>query len=117
MGAPLRAGGAGPHGLAAAAHLGRAGVETTVFGDPMCFWRTMPKGMLLRSNWTATSIAEYDGPLSLDSYCTETGSDFHLPVPLDRFIDYGMWVQNRFVPPPHYDVPATEAAAPTTPPA
>ena len=62
--------GAGPHGLAAAAHLGRAGVETTVFGDPMCFWRTMPKGMLLRSNWTATSIAEYDGPLSLDSYCT-----------------------------------------------
>ena len=65
--------GAGPHGLAAAAHLRRAGVEATVFGDPMSFWRTMPKGMLLRSNWTATSIAEYDGPLSLDSYCTETG--------------------------------------------
>ena len=73
-------------------------METTVFGDPMSFWRTMPKGMLLRSNWTATSIAEYDGPLSLDSYCTETGSDFHLPVPLDRFIDYGMWVQNRAAP-------------------
>ncbi|MBY9074841.1 NAD(P)-binding domain-containing protein [Nocardioides sp. WL0053] len=98
--------GAGPHGLAAAAHLGRAGVETTVFGDPMSFWRTMPKGMLLRSNWTATSIAEYDGPLSLDSYCTETGSDFHLPVPLDRFIDYGMWVQNRAA--PHVDRRAVE---------
>jgi hypothetical protein len=29
--------------------------------------------MLLRSNWTATCIAEYDGPLSLDAYLEETG--------------------------------------------
>ena len=51
--------GAGPHGLAATAHLKRGGVEVLTFGEPMDFWRTMPKGMLLRSNRTATSIAEH----------------------------------------------------------
>jgi FAD-dependent urate hydroxylase len=90
--------GAGPHGLAAAAHLRRAGEEVRVFGDPMSFWRTMPAGMLLRSNWTATCIAEYDGPLSLDAYLAETKSELHRPVPLDRFIDYGLWVQSKVAP-------------------
>ena len=50
--------GAGPHGLAAAAHLRRAGADVRVFGEPMSFWQTMSQGMLLRSNWTATSIAD-----------------------------------------------------------
>ncbi|MGZ4579322.1 MAG: FAD-dependent oxidoreductase [Nocardioidaceae bacterium] len=90
--------GAGPHGLSAAAHLGRAGFRTRVFGDPLSFWQVMPKGMLLRSNWTATSIAEYDGPLSLDSYCEATGTPRGLPVPLDRFVGYGMWVQRQVAP-------------------
>jgi FAD-dependent urate hydroxylase len=90
--------GAGPYGLAAAAHLRRAGVELRVFGEPMSFWRTMPIGMLLRSNWTATSIAEYSGPLSLDAYCQATGQRFGKPVPLDRFIDYGDWVQQQVAP-------------------
>lgn len=90
--------GAGPHGLAAVAHLRRAGLEVRPFGDPMSFWQTMPQGMLLRSNWTATSVAEYDGPLSLSSYCEATGVDLQLPVPLQDFIDYGLWVQNRVAP-------------------
>ena len=81
--------GAGPHGLAAAAHLGRAGVETHGLRRSDVVLADDAEGMLLRSNWTATSIAEYDGPLSLDSYCTATGPTFHLPVPLERFIDYG----------------------------
>ena len=58
--------GAGPYGLAAAAHLRRAGVAVRLLGDPMSFWRSMPAGMLLRSNWTATCIADSQGPLSLD---------------------------------------------------
>jgi cation diffusion facilitator CzcD-associated flavoprotein CzcO len=38
--------GAGPYGLAAAAHLRAANVSTHVFGEPMGFWRrNMPKGM------------------------------------------------------------------------
>jgi FAD-dependent urate hydroxylase len=90
--------GAGPYGLSAAAHLRRAGVEVRVLGDPMSFWRTMPTGMLLRSNWTATCIGEYEGPLSLDSYCAATGILLGRPLPLERFIDYGTWVQEQVVP-------------------
>lgn len=90
--------GAGPHGLAAAAHLRRAGVECRVLGEPMSFWRSMPVGMLLRSNWTATCIAEHQGALSLHSYRAATGADFTTPVPLARFIEYGMWVQAQVVP-------------------
>ena len=90
--------GAGPYGLAAAAHLRRAGVEVRVFGQPMSFWQSMPAGLLLRSNWTATCIAEYQGELSLDSFCASTGARFGRPVPLDRFIEYGMWVQRKVAP-------------------
>lgn len=90
--------GAGPHGLAAAAHLRRAGAVCRVFGTPMSFWQEMPIGMLLRSNWTATCIAEHQGPLSLDSYQATADAAFRTPVPLQRFIEYGMWVQEQVVP-------------------
>jgi FAD-dependent urate hydroxylase len=90
--------GAGPYGLAAAAHLRQAGVEVRVFGDPMSFWRSMPAGMLLRSNWTATCIADSEGPLSLDVYCAAVGTRIDRPVPLERFIEYGTWVQQQVVP-------------------
>jgi FAD-dependent urate hydroxylase len=90
--------GAGPHGLAAAAQFGRAGVETRVLGDPMSFWRAMPAGMLLRSSWTASSIAEHDGPLSLDSYCAARDKDLSSPVRLEDFLEYGAWVQRAAVP-------------------
>jgi len=91
--------GAGPYGLAAAAHLRRAGVAVRVIGKPMSFWQNnMPAGLLLRSNWTATCIAEYQGELSLDSFCAATGTSFDSPVPLHRFIDYGMWVQQKVAP-------------------
>lgn len=90
--------GAGPYGLAAAAHLRRSGVRTRIYGDPMSFWRIMPIGMVLRSNWTATCIAEYQGPLSLDSFCAATGARFGKPIPLDRFIEYGTWVSAQVAP-------------------
>jgi FAD-dependent urate hydroxylase len=87
--------GAGPHGLAAATYLRRAGVTTRILGDPMSFWRGMPTGMLLRSNWPASCIAEHDGPLSLDSFCASHGIELRLPLPLSRFIQYGTWVQQQ----------------------
>lgn len=90
--------GAGPYGLAAAAHLRQAGIDVRVLGDPMSFWRGMPAGMLLRSNWTATCIADFQGPLSLDAYRAAMGVHFDRPVPLARFIEYGMWVQQQVVP-------------------
>src|SRR5690349_12312708 len=90
--------GAGPHGLSAGMHLRRAGVESQVFGDAMSFWHGMPKGMFLRSNWSATNIAEPIGEFSLDSYQRQTGARFSSPVPLDSFIGYGKWFQRRAVP-------------------
>ena len=90
--------GAGPHGLSATAHLRRAGVEPHVFGRPMSFWHTMPHDMLLRSNWTATSIAEHDGPLSLTEYCRASGENLSLPLPLGDFHRYSEWVHRQVVP-------------------
>lgn len=90
--------GAGPHGLAAAVHLRRAGVAAQVFGEPMSFWRSMPKGMSLRSNMSATNMIEPEGPLSLASYMNEIGESFGHPVSLRRFVDYGSWVQRNGVP-------------------
>ena len=73
-----------------------SGADVRVLGDPMSFWRIMPTGMLLRSNWTATCISDYRGPLSLDALLRRHRSTrFDRPVPLDQFIEYGMWVQQQ----------------------
>src|SRR5206468_10095852 len=91
--------GGGPYALSAAAHL-RAieGLDTQVFGEPMSFWRQMPIGMLLRSNWTATHIADPQRSLTLEDFQAATRSRFSTPVPLDRFVEYGLWFQQRAVP-------------------
>ena len=66
--------GAGPYGLAVAAHLKAAGIETLAFGEPMGFWRNnMPTGMRLRSPWRATHIADPENELSLDAYARRVG--------------------------------------------
>ena len=91
--------GAGPYGLAAGAHLRRdTGLEVRIFGDPMSFWRSMPRGMLLRSAWEASHIAFPSGDLSLDAYLAETKARFEAPIPLERFIEYGFWFQGRVAP-------------------
>src|SRR4051794_37439061 len=90
--------GAGPHGLSSALHLRRAGVQAQVFGECMGFWRTMPEGMFLRSNWSASNIAEPTGPFSLNAYKDETGARFGSPVPLADFVAYGRWFQRSALP-------------------
>jgi hypothetical protein len=90
--------GAGPHGLSAATHLRRAGVRAHVFGAPMGFWKTMPEGMKLRSNLSATSMIETVGPLSLSAYAHASGVQVRQPVELSDFIEYGSWVQRTAVP-------------------
>jgi thioredoxin reductase len=92
--------GAGPYGLAAAAHLLAAdGLAVRVFGDPMSFWeRQMPVGMLLRSPREASHIADPRGELTLDHYEASIGEAPTRPVPLERFIEYGRWFQERAVP-------------------
>jgi thioredoxin reductase len=92
--------GAGPYGLAAAAHLGQAGVEAHVLGDPMSFWREMPEGMVLRSNRTATSIAACTGPISMDAWeaSGESGGPVGRRATLEQFLAYGDWVQRQVAP-------------------
>jgi cation diffusion facilitator CzcD-associated flavoprotein CzcO len=92
--------GAGPYGLAAAAHLSRiSGLEVRIFGEPMSFWESnMPVGMLLRSNWTATRIAGPEGSLTLEDYQAESQDRFSTPVPMEGFVRYGRWYQGKAVP-------------------
>ncbi len=91
--------GAGPYGLAAAARLrSLGGLSVCVFGEPMSFWMGMPRGMLLRSNWKACYIGLPAGELTLDAFEAASGAKFDSPVPLDTFIDYGLWFQRTAVP-------------------
>jgi FAD-dependent urate hydroxylase len=92
--------GAGPYGLSATAHLRTIkGLDVHTFGEPMSFWeRNMPVGMLLRSGWAASHLADPDQSLTLDRYKAATPRRFSTPVPLDCFIDYGHWFQRQVVP-------------------
>ena len=91
--------GAGPYGLAAAAHLKAAGLSTQVFGEPMGFWRrNMPKGMKLRSPWRASHIADPVKKYSLEVYTAEKGLPRTENVPLDEFVRYGEWFQSQVAP-------------------
>jgi FAD-dependent urate hydroxylase len=92
--------GAGPYGLAAGAHLRNIeGLEVRVFGEPMEFWKSqMPEGMLLRSPWAASHISDPRTALTMDSFSKELGLRIPTPIPLDRFVEYGLWFQRQAVP-------------------
>ena len=91
--------GAGPYGLAAAAHLRAAGVDTRVFGRPMASWeRHMPAGMLLRSLPRASFIADPGHEFGLDRFEQQHGLPPADPVPLERFVAYGHWFRSQAVP-------------------
>jgi FAD-dependent urate hydroxylase len=92
--------GAGPYGLSAAAHLRTIpGLDVRVFGKPMSFWeRHMPVGMLLRSGWEATHIADPARSLTLEAFQAASGNHFSKPVPLERFVQYGLWFQRQALP-------------------
>jgi cation diffusion facilitator CzcD-associated flavoprotein CzcO len=92
--------GAGPYGLAAAAHLHAAnGLDIHVFGQSMSFWeRQMPEGMILRSPYVASNISDPARDLTLDDYESDTRRPLTRPVGLDRFVDYGRWFQQQAFP-------------------
>src|SRR6266568_253046 len=90
--------GAGPYGLAAAAHLRAQRLEIRVLGEPMEFWKQhMPRGMLLRSSAAASSLGDPDGQLRLDSYRALHRLPKAKPVPIEDFVRYGLWFQARRV--------------------
>jgi cation diffusion facilitator CzcD-associated flavoprotein CzcO len=92
--------GAGPYGLSAAAHLQRVpGIHVRVFGEPMGFWKNqMPERMLLRSPYPASNLSDPDARLTLDAFCVRTGRRIPAPIPLDRFVEYGLWFQHEAAP-------------------
>ncbi|MEU7581098.1 NAD(P)-binding domain-containing protein [Streptomyces sp. NPDC041068] len=95
--------GAGPYGLSTAAHLRARGLSVRVFGSPMASWaRHMPAGTLLKSPSAASALAAPREGFTLDAYCREAGGEprlgAHDPVPVDLFIRYGKWFQERLVP-------------------
>lgn len=94
--------GAGPYGLATAAWLSAAGVPRRVFGDPMECWRAhMPEGMFLKSVPAASSISAPEPGYRLGDFraARDLGPVGDLyAIPVEEFIAYGQWFQQRRVP-------------------
>ena len=92
--------GAGPNGLAAAAHLRHAGIDALCFGEPLESWsRHMPAGMRLRSQRRSSHIADPQQVLTIDEYERDIGRQVVAPsMRLEEFIDYGRWFQRQAVP-------------------
>jgi FAD-dependent urate hydroxylase len=91
--------GAGPYGLSAAAFLREAGVAARIFGEPMGYWRRhMPRGMLLRSRWRSSHIAAPGQSLTLSAFEQDRGGTLRDHIPIERFIDYGLWYQQQVAP-------------------
>ena len=91
--------GAGPYGLAASAHLRHAGADVRVFGAPMSFWKGhMPRGMCLKSSWSASRIADPEGTATLEAFERDRGARIERPIPLDDFLAYADWFRQRVAP-------------------
>ncbi|QHC20394.1 FAD-dependent oxidoreductase [Streptomyces sp. GS7] len=103
MSTPVAVIGAGPFGLATAAHLRARGLPVRVFGQPMDSWEErMPSGMLLKSTPAASSIAVPHTGHTLGDFCAAVGERRHASdwdvIPVETFVRYGRWVQRRLVP-------------------
>jgi cation diffusion facilitator CzcD-associated flavoprotein CzcO len=94
--------GAGPYGLAIAAHLHHAGVDFRIFGSPMRRWLTqMPKAMLLKSEGCASGLPDPEGRYGLSQFCHEAGltfAEYGTPLSRETFARYALSFQQRFVP-------------------
>jgi thioredoxin reductase len=94
--------GAGPYGLSIAAHLAGQEVPYRIFGNPMSAWADqMPRGMHLKSEGFASSLADPDNQFTLAYYCQQEGLPYGAtghPVPLETFVSYGRAFQKRFAP-------------------
>jgi len=90
--------GAGPYGLALAAHLRKRGVNHRIFGDPMRFWRDMPVGVNLKSLAFATNIYVPGGGYTFPEWCRQRGLEDFEPCTMQSFAAYGCEMQKRFVP-------------------
>jgi len=87
--------GAGPFGMAVAAHL--RGVPTRLYGEPMRTWRRlMPPDMKLRSTWNDTSFASPGDEGLTSAWAAATGRELLDPPALPDFLAYADWFLERF---------------------
>jgi FAD-dependent urate hydroxylase len=89
--------GAGPYSLATAAYARSLGLDVTIVGKPLDFWKTnMPRGMFLRSgpDWhlDPRDVATFE------AYVTTRGlaRAETRPVSLDTFVDYASWFMGQY---------------------
>ena len=76
-----------------------ANLPVGVFGPVMGFWeRHMPRGMLVRSAWSASSLSDARKELTLDAYEAAQPQRFARPLPGAELPRYGRWFQERAVP-------------------
>lgn len=84
--------GAGPFGLALAAHLKQRGIDHLVVGKPMEFWeKNMPEGMYLRSgcDWHL----DVDGAFTMEAFLAQqhrSAADAE-PIALELYLSYVRW--------------------------
>jgi FAD-dependent urate hydroxylase len=94
--------GAGPYGLALAAHLRQRQIPFRIFGRPMESWvRYMPEGMYLKSEGFASNIADPHGEYTLEMFCRRSRRPYGScgePVSVETFAAYGLWFQETLVP-------------------
>jgi cation diffusion facilitator CzcD-associated flavoprotein CzcO len=94
--------GAGPYGLAIAAHLRHAGVDFRIFGSTMERWlKQMPKAMLLKSEGCASGLPDPEGRYGLPQFCQGAGLpfvDYGSPLSRETFASYAVAFQKKFVP-------------------
>jgi thioredoxin reductase len=92
--------GAGPYGLSTAAHLIGRGLHVAVFGKVLKLWREhMPPRMFLRSHWWATNLSDPDKKFGFERFFREVKQYKKCyPLPIEAFIDYGLWFQKHAVP-------------------
>jgi cation diffusion facilitator CzcD-associated flavoprotein CzcO len=93
---PLLVIGAGPYGVAVAAHAQARGIDTAIVGQPMALWRRhMPAGMLLRSSvdWHFDAAGEH----TFEAFVADrrmAPADIE-PLPIAVFLDYADWFVAR----------------------
>jgi hypothetical protein len=90
--------GSGPYALSLAAHLRVRGTSHRVFGPAMHFWRSMPKGLNLKSLGFATNICVPHPGQSFPEWCRRRGLEELEPCSMESYAAYGLEIQQRFVP-------------------
>ena len=94
--------GAGPYGLAAAAHLHSNRLFVRIFGEPMASWKhNMTEDMLLKSAPWASTISDPNREFTIKRYFEDHDLPYHdrnIAVPRQIFVEYGEAYQRRYVP-------------------